>query len=144
MVRQDLHDSITEAVGRVLEMMCFSAVLGTCDSHKAQSLLALSAAVDYSGASRGTLLVGCNQAGAQALAENFLGDDQVSGEQVPQFICELANMICGAVVSGFESDGQFVLETPRLVRPDSFLALNGLRCDFEIDGGILSVIAGEA
>jgi hypothetical protein len=102
MVSQDLQTSITEAVERVLETMCFSAVLGTCDSDEAQSRLDLSAAIDYSGANRGTVLVGCCQAAAQALARNFLGDGQVSEEQVAQLVGELANMICGAVVSGFE------------------------------------------
>jgi CheY-specific phosphatase CheX len=136
-----LHASITEAVEQVLETMCFSAVLGPCDTAQAQPCLDRSAAVEYSGAVSGSVLIGCDEAGARSLTANFLGEEVVEDEQISEFVGELSNMICGAVVSMLGGTGHYTLGTPRLVPPSELATPQGIRCDFEIDGGILSVLA---
>lgn len=65
-----------------------------------------------------------------------LGTEDTSEEQVSEFLRELANMVCGAVVSTLDGRGHYSLGTPRMVAPQA-LAATGVRCDFEIDGGIL-------
>ncbi len=141
MPEQDLHASINDAVEQVLETMCFSAVLGPCETAQAQPFLDRSAVVDYSGASVGSVLIGCDEAGARGLAANFLGSEDASEEQVSGFLAELANMLCGAVVSTLNGGGNYSLGTPRVVPPAALTETGGVRCDFEIDGGILSVLA---
>lgn len=136
-----LRASIGEAVEQVLETMCFSAVLGPCDTAQAQPFLDRSVSVDYSGAGCGAVLIGCDEAGARSLASNFLGEEAIDEEQVEEFLGELANMVCGAVVSSLSGSGHYSLAAPKLISPVQMAGPEGLRCDFEIDGGILSVLA---
>lgn len=141
MPEQDMHASIHDAVEQVLETMCFSAVLGSCETAQAQPFLDRSAVVDYSGASEGSVLIGCDEAGVRGLAANFLGSKEASEEQVSGFLEELANMVCGAVVSALDGKGTYNLGTPHAIPPEALAGVGGVRCDFEIDGGILSVLA---
>jgi CheY-specific phosphatase CheX len=131
---------IGETVEKVLETMCFSAVMGPVESGQAQASLGMGACVSFRGPSRGSVLIGCSPAGAQFLAKNFLGEEIVSDEQSSQFLLELANMICGAVVSAFGGAGQYDLSLPESVAPASLLSGSGIRCDFELEQGCLSVV----
>lgn len=138
---QDLHASIHDAVEQVLETMCFSTVLGPCGTAQAQPFLDRSATVEYSGAGEGSVLIGCDEAGVRGLAANFMGSEEASEEQVLEFLGELANMVCGAVVSTLDGRGTYNLGTPQLVPPAALAEARGIRCDFEIDGGVISVLA---
>jgi len=131
---------IGEAVERVLETMCFSAVMGPVESSEAQASLGMGACVSFRGPSRGSVLIGCSPAGAQLLARNFLGEEIVTDEQSSQFLLELANMICGAVVSAFGGTGQYDLSLPEPVASVSLLSFSGIRCDFELEEGCMSVV----
>ena len=42
----------------------------------------------------------------------------MSEQQVSEGICELANIICGSVLSRVESDTSFRLEPPRVIGPE--------------------------
>ena len=99
--------------------------------------------VDYTGVGEGSVTIGCDAAGARSLAANFLGQDSPDDSQVTAFLGELANMVCGAVVSTFDGEGNYLLGSPRLVPPEDMAIQDGVRCDFEIDGGFLSVVARE-
>jgi hypothetical protein len=54
---------------------------------------------------------------AQCIAADFLGEDagSVSERQSADVALELANMICGAVLSRLESSACFRLDSPRIV-----------------------------
>jgi CheY-specific phosphatase CheX len=138
---QEIQSLVGQAVERVLETMCFSAVLGPFESSEAQPRLELAAGVEFTGASSGSVLIGCSPAGARALAASFLGEAEVSGQQVEEFVAELANMVCGAIVSNLDGAGQYALAPPRALSPAALTASAGVRCDFEIEEGVLSVLA---
>jgi CheY-specific phosphatase CheX len=87
------------------------------------------------------LLIGCDEAGARSLTANFLGERDNSEEQVSDFLRELANMVCGAFVSTLGGEGNYTLGAPYSVSPETLATSGGIRCNFEIDGGILSVLA---
>jgi len=55
---------------------------------------------------------------ARTLAANFTGADEpdLLPGQVSGVIGELANMICGAAVSGLESEAHFDLSSPEVIR----------------------------
>ncbi len=131
---------IGEAVENVLETMCFSAVMGPAESSQAQASLGVGACVSFRGPSKGSVLIGCSPGGAQLLSKNFLGEEIVSDEQSSQFLLELANMICGAIVSAFGGAGQYDLSLPESVAPESLLGATGIRCDFELEEGCMSVV----
>ena len=59
---------------------------------------------------------------ADCIAADFLGEDaeDLSPRQSHEVACELANMICGAVLSRIESRGNFRLSAPELVADDDF------------------------
>lgn len=143
MPEEEIQSLMGQAVERVLETMCFSAVLGPSETAQAQSLLALAAGVDFRGERTGSVLVGCNPEAARALAASFLGENEVSELQVEEFVGELANMVCGAMVSALDGVGQYALDPPRALAPEGFLVPGGVRCDFEIEDGVLSVVTYE-
>jgi hypothetical protein len=137
---------LAAAARRVLETMCFSTLVGPVEAATAQSTLALAAAVHYSGPSSGTVMIGLSGAAAHALTENFLGgyvdeDDAEGLRQQREFTAELANMICGAVVGTFFGPGPYTLAAPEEVEPERLADLDGLRGDFALDEGMLSVVA---
>ena len=140
----EIRVMIEEAVENVLETMCFSAVMGQAETTEAQAALGLGASVEFSGPSHGSVLIGCSRAGARGLTKNFLGETNVTDEQSLQFVLELANMICGAVVSAFGATGQYDLALPHPVAPPGLVSANGIRCDFELEEGFLSVVACQA
>jgi CheY-specific phosphatase CheX len=83
---------------------------------------------------------------ARTLAANFIGCDAASvplPAQVTGVMGELANMICGAVLSEMESDAKFDLSTPESIRvsadepgPD-FTFGSSATCRFEFSEGSL-------
>ena len=135
---------IEASVERVLETMCFSAVMGPAEMELAQASLGIGARVDFQGPTQGAVLIGCSPAGAQTLTRNFLGTEDITDLQVLQFVSELANMICGAVVSTFGAPGQYDLGSPDPVASTALVATNGTRVDFEVEEGFLSVVAYQA
>jgi hypothetical protein len=58
---------------------------------------------------------------ARSVAADFLGEEEpaLSEQQIGEVVCELANMICGSVLSRVESAITFQLATPRIVAAES-------------------------
>jgi len=54
---------------------------------------------------------------ARQIAADFLGEDAsgLSPAKVEEVVCELANMICGSVLSRVESSATFRLASPRIL-----------------------------
>ena len=80
---------------------------------------------------------------ANAVAADFLGEDLelLSDRQSTDVTLELANMICGAVLSRIESRGAFRLGSPEVVADDPFQRKSGeeTRCTVETGSGALTV-----
>ena len=81
-------------------------------------------------------------AAASLIAADFLGEDadSVTPAQVQEVAKELANMICGAVLSRIESSAIFRLATPDLVDGHSDVPAHfeGTVCAVETGSGVLA------
>ncbi|WP_162601592.1 chemotaxis protein CheX [Occallatibacter savannae] len=127
-------------MNNVLETMFFSETFGPGEPDDSPSL---EARVAFSGEKSGSVAVRISLASARCLAASFLGEseDLLEDAQIAQVVCELANMLCGSIVTQIESRGCFDLGAPQLL-PDpaqSEIAGAELRQSFSVEHGTLTV-----
>jgi len=110
-LRKALADSIVET----LDAMFFTSCLGEPDPEGAPPEMA--SQVSFEGTRPGRLTVRMTARAARSIAANFLGEDEddVSDRQIGDVLCELANMICGFVLSRVEGAEELRLGAPRIV-----------------------------
>jgi CheY-specific phosphatase CheX len=144
MSEQNFDQLISEAVDGVLETMFFSAPLGPAEPETGAGVL--EARLGFCGRPSGTLSVRLSEASARLLAAGFLGEDEgrLTDAQPGQAVCELANMLCGSLVSKLESEENFDLASPAMVPAGSeddarLEAPPAARQSFELEKGILTV-----
>jgi len=115
--RTELETSVNECTAQVLERMFFLRAHGETESPAFLAHSGVVCEVNFDGSPSGRLAIWVSLQAAWFIAANFLGKD--SGElaelEVSQVVCELANMICGAVLSRIESGTTFSLGSPRLL-----------------------------
>lgn len=111
-----LHDSVQE----VLEKMFFVEALDEPPGETEPQDGDLKVKLAFEGSPSGALTLRVSSAAARQIAADFLGQDEsgLSSAQVGEVVCELANMICGSVLSRSESDTTFRLAAPRLLLAD--------------------------
>jgi CheY-specific phosphatase CheX len=99
--------------------MFFIETLGECAWDAAASPKAAEIAVEvtFEGEPPGTLTMRLTASAARQIAADFLGaeEEEVSASRVNDVVCELANMICGSVLSRVEGASVFNLAAPRIV-----------------------------
>lgn len=132
-----VQPALREAVGQVLEMF-FAEVLGEC----AEPELApddIAVLLAFQGEPSGSLLMRVTGRAARQIAAAFLALDEmdVSAGRTRDVACELANMICGSVLSQLEATSAFHLSGPQLVAPSRGQA--GIRYCVQLSNGTLSV-----
>jgi CheY-specific phosphatase CheX len=144
MSEQNFDQLISGAVDAVLETMFFTAPLGPAEPET--SAQGLEARVAFHGRPSGTLEVRLSEASARVLAAGFLGEDEESltEAQPGLVVCELANMLCGSLVSKLESEERFDLTSPALLPARTAAAVISeappvARQSFELENGILTV-----
>jgi CheY-specific phosphatase CheX len=108
-----LHDSVQE----VLEKMFFVEVLDEPPGETGSPEADLAVKLTFEGSPSGSLTLRVSGTTASQIAADFLGLDEsgLSAAQVEEVVCELANMICGSVLSRVESTTTFRLAAPRLL-----------------------------
>jgi CheY-specific phosphatase CheX len=120
----DLVDFFTNCCSEVLDTMYFTTVL---DATPEESLDALypgdfAFALEFRGDVSGSFGVHLDYSTAYSLASNFLGEDsgELKSSEVAEVIGELANMLCGSVMSRVPSTHKFALSHPLQLksRPD--------------------------
>ena len=113
-----IHDALQEAVHEVLETMFFVRELE--DGAELSAAPDLAAQLNFEGDPGGCLTLILAGHAARAVAADFLGaeEDDLSDLQVEEVACELANMICGSVLSRTESETRFCLSSPHVVAVD--------------------------
>jgi CheY-specific phosphatase CheX len=122
-----LADALRNAVTEVLEKMFFIRVLE--DPREAAEFSMrerpygepeIAVSVIFHGEPSGRLSLCLGRRIARAIAADFLGEEEpeLGNRQVEEVIAELANMVCGAVLSSVESAATFRLDTPVLIDPD--------------------------
>jgi CheY-specific phosphatase CheX len=143
-IEKSLDQLISEAVEAVLETMFFSASLGPAEAVAGEAVL--EARVSFRGIPSGTLSVRLSEASARTLAAGFLGEDEgmLTVSQSGQIVCELANMLCGMLVSKLEVNGTFDLTPPELIAIGDLNKVGPVTSpaaqqNFALDNGTLTV-----
>jgi CheY-specific phosphatase CheX len=128
------------ATSEALETMCFFGVMGPADQLP-QGEEHISARMTFKGDANGVFHSTLDTAAAWAIAANFLGEEvpDISREQVDTVICELANMICGSVLSSYKRDGHFELSTPEITQLEDPQPDEAVRRIFELETGCIAL-----
>ena len=133
-----IETALAESVREVLEKMFF---VDLADSPSGESLTSgFAAELSFDGDPPGSFGLALDQVAARSATGDFLGNDSadLSEEQLKEVVCELANMICGSVLSRIESSATFRLSKPAIVAFAEF-ASGELEASFQalVGGGIL-------
>jgi CheY-specific phosphatase CheX len=137
-----VHTALSSAVTEVLDCMFFLEVLGEVAEPPPQPET-VTVQVSFDGDPPGCFRMRIARPAANAVAADFLGEDLelLSDRQSTDVTLELANMICGAVLSRIESRGAFRLGSPEVVADDTVQRKSGeeTRCTVETGSGALTV-----
>jgi CheY-specific phosphatase CheX len=111
-----LSEALREAIDEVLEKMFFTEGEGDPDTGRPPEEL-VCVRVDFAGAPTGTMVLRITMEAARGMAADFLGEEacDVPPQRAREVACELANMICGSVLSRVESESTFQLSAPAAV-----------------------------
>lgn len=111
---------LREAATEVLETMFFLTVEGHLDWSEVSAKPHHFAEMDFQGAAEGRLELAVSEDLAPVLASGFLGKDESELEppEILAVVCELANMLCGSVLSRLESGSLFQLGAPQMAAVD--------------------------
>jgi len=132
---QRFDNIVEEALTEVLETMFFTSVIGDAGDGGRGGLLW--AKVDFDGQPSGWLSLGVSRSAASDMAETFLGLEEPAGEQLSaEVVRELANMVCGTILSRGESDTHFELSEPSLVAEPP---APSTRRAFELENGVVEL-----
>jgi hypothetical protein len=105
-------DYVVPSAGQVLETMFFTGVEAVAEQTSFACDETIARTVRFEGPPNGEFCVGLPHQTAAALASSFLGLDpeEISTSDCEQIAEELANMICGSVLSHYAPQGSFHLE----------------------------------
>jgi CheY-specific phosphatase CheX len=137
----DLGASLLTAATDVLESMYFTGVMGLSEDMLAGP--GWMAQLEFKGELSGTFSLGMSAETARLLAANFFGEEEseISETAVADMVGELANMICGSVLSRMETENHFKLSHPVVdaaVGPTDWM-VGGLQQLLETDSGVLAL-----
>ena len=120
-----IRTALASAVGDVLESMFFLDTLGEAAEPPAEANT-VTVHLSFEGDPPGCFEMRLARPAANAIAGDFLGEDahSLTSRQSTDVMLELANMICGAVLSRIESSATFRLGAPHVV---AGIADDGLR-----------------
>jgi len=120
MLASDFTPLVAECCAEVLDAMYFTTVLETTHESGCESIRpnnGYSFCLRFQGDIHGTFGLDIGASMARTLASNFLGEDEESITQadLEEVVGELANMLCGSIVSRVEGTSKFVLSHPEPV-----------------------------
>lgn len=128
-----MANAITECTAQALETMFYFGVLGPAEFPEEGFDYCF--AIDFGGTCSGRFTMGLQARPAGMLAANFLGVDDASPD-VEATAAELANILCGAILSALHSHSLIRLGMPsRLTEP----RLEGFQMAFELEEGFLAI-----
>jgi CheY-specific phosphatase CheX len=112
-----IQRALAQSVSEVLEKMFFLEALDGTEEPADDQPQDLSIRLAFEGDPPGTFRLRLAGAAANSIAADFLGADleDLTQSQSQDVVRELANMICGAVLSRVESRGSFSLSAPQIV-----------------------------
>jgi CheY-specific phosphatase CheX len=108
-------DILVTAAEEVLETMFFTGVCGPAPARASLAEPHITARLTFKGTPSGALALSISERAARTLAANFLAseeDDPLPARQLTSVVCELANMICGSLLSRVTTEDRFRLSSP--------------------------------
>ena len=118
MTESFLDRVLRESLVDVLEKMFFVSILDEpSDAATPPVPDEIAVRLSFEGKPSGSLMVQLDRSVARSIAADFLGAEtgELSDSQVGEVMCELANMICGSVLSRVEGAVTFRLGAPAIV-----------------------------
>jgi CheY-specific phosphatase CheX len=111
---RSIDTALAESVQEVLEKMFFIDSLEPVEEGTQPAGIA--AELMFDGDPPGLFRLDLDVPAARSVAADFLGEDSenLSVEQLNEVVCELANMVCGSVLSRIESKATFRLSKPEI------------------------------
>jgi len=113
----DIRQALKEAIEDVLEKMFFVRMPGDGEEPPVVDGIELEAQLRFEGEPGGALALRITAEAARSIAADFLGteENELDEQQIGEVVCELANMICGSLLSRLESEATFRLWSPEVV-----------------------------
>jgi CheY-specific phosphatase CheX len=151
MTASDLFPMLGDCCTEVLEGMFFATVLKVVpvpanaarEPGFACNLIVdgLASSLDFSGDVSGQFGVALTGRNASCLAANFLGEeDTLTSNDISSVVGELANMLCGSVVSRIKAQSTFTLSHPEpLQTRDLLISADALTTEVHTDDGAMMV-----
>ena len=135
----DSSEVLSRVGAQVLETMFFDEAVATACNH-AWIASAASVRLVFEGSHRGQFLLSVASEVARSIAPAFLGIDpeEVVEEQSNQVLLELANILCGSVLSRLWPESDLTLEAPESIQAAGPLEHALHKC-FLLPEGMLSV-----
>ena len=137
----DLGAALLASATDVLESMYFTSVMGASETPIVGS--GLSAQLEFKGEVSGSFKLRMNAETARLLASNFFGEEEsdITESAIADMVGEMANMICGSVLSGMETESHFKLSHPSVEVGDESAADmdRGVHQLLETDSGVLAL-----
>jgi CheY-specific phosphatase CheX len=127
--------ALSSAVSDVLERMFFLDTLGEATGPP-EGADTVTVQVTFEGDPPGSFRMRLDRLAATSIAADFLGEDadSLTRAQIAEVTLELANMICGSVLSRIESSASFRLGTPAIVM-DALRGQNGEETRYTVETG---------
>jgi CheY-specific phosphatase CheX len=137
----DLQASVLTSATDVLESMYFTSVMGPAEVPLSGA--GWIAGLEFKGELSGSFTLRMSVETARLLAANFFGEEEsdVTETAIGDMVGEMANMICGSVLSRMETETHFKLSHP-VVETSSDLMQGmdrGIHQLLETDGGVLAL-----
>jgi len=138
----DFSATLRRVAAEVLETMFFDeAVAAPCDHGWISS--AASVRLTFAGSHCGEFLLSVSPEVGRSIAPAFLGiePEEVTAGESSQVLLELANILCGSVVSQLWPDSDLMLEAPELIQVEGPIE-DALHECFLLPEGMLAVSIG--
>ena len=142
----EIQMALAAAVEEVLETMCFATVLASSEGAappEGSGMPAITAQLHFEGNPSGGFHVSVPMKLAHVVSASFLGREEaeVSDSQAEDVVGELANMICGSVLSRLESKATFQITHPESALTERGVSTEGTGVNrwFDLGDGTLTV-----
>jgi len=134
-------ESLAAAAADVLETMFFSTVIGEAPVSATPPADAVAARLRFSGARSGVFTLRVTEGAAQVIAANFLAEEtsEPTKPQVEEVVCELANMMCGSVLSRLDRGAHFDLGAPAVADAAEIAVAGAVSRAFDIGDGEVAI-----
>lgn len=138
----DFAAAVRGVTSEVLATMFFEEAVPAACGHAWLSS-AVSAHLSFDGSHCGEFLLSVSPDTARSIASGFLGLDpeEMAAAQTGEVILELANILCGTLISALWPESSLSLGTPELAASEHSFA-EAMHCCFNLPDGIVAVSLG--